>query len=128
MQDILSLCINTVNEAQRNEILSGYDYQGVHYDLTETDQLNYNSIMNIVNSGEPEVTIYGETDTDKYHGTVFTNEEASVFLKSMFSHVAAIIERHRAIKKALTEANEEDYEQILIDSGISHAEEAPSEE
>ncbi len=118
VENALEMFLDEVRTHQQAELEKGYIDNGVTFGLSEVDQLNYNSIMNLVNAGESAIEVYGSTDTERYHKVTMDNATASAFFKAIFSHVAGILSAHRDVKILLETAQPEEYEQILIDNGI----------
>lgn len=109
------------NEKTREEIALGYVKDGTTYGLSETDQLNYNSVVSLVNMGAETVTIHGSTETDRYIELSLSNAEAKVFFSEIFSYVESILNKYRLVKKSIYAAeNENEIMQILEDNGITN--------
>lgn len=118
--DLRAKCVNELNAMAKEEILKGYDSSyGVHFDLSETDQLNYTAVAAIVNMGVEPISITGEKDGDKYFSLELTNQEAKDLLASIFSHVSSILSKYRGYKKRISsvvdDAVETEYASIMAE-------------
>jgi len=108
--DIRSKYIDELNKMASGEIAKGYtsDEYGVHFGLSETDQLNYTATATIVSMGAESIVIVGEKDGDKYFQLVLNNSDAKTLLSSIFNHVSYILDSYRSYKKRILSAQDED--------------------
>jgi len=98
------------------EIGKGFIYDGVKYDLSDRDQLNYTAASSMSNMGAEEIVVVGEFNGDKYHKVSFTNEEAKQFFSEMFLHVADILSIYREYKKRIIDDIEGNEENIFAEA------------
>lgn len=123
VEDMKQAVIDQINKAASKEILEGFIYNDVIYDMSHTDQLNYTSASSLVNMGAENIEIVGKTAESDMHKTIFTNSEAKIFFGQMFAYVAGILSKYRDVKINILATSEEQYSQILEDSGLFHNEE-----